>query len=278
MTRRLGLSLFLLAVFTLAACSRLQDSGQSGRLESPATPAPTERPSPTPPVPDTGWQAIRPGLERRVINLVSAEGEWLESVTVVRLEPASFRFDVRYQPDDPLDLITWQTRTGATLVVNGGFFTESYQATGLIVANGQASGVSYEGFGGMFTVTEQGPDLRWLPDRPYSDQETLNAALQSFPMLLTPGGVLGVSAEDGQRARRTVVARDRQQRLLFLVFDGGHFTLYELSRYLAASDLELDVALNLDGGASSGLYLAEPEVYVPAFSLLPGVITVHERP
>lgn len=273
----------LLAAVFLVACGAVAPDVSVEQLGAPspsavATALPTARPSPTPPVPDSGWQELRPGLEQRTINLISDEGEWLENVTLLRLEPARFRFDVRYQPDDPLDLLGWQAQTGALMVVNGGFFTESYQATGLIVVDGDASGVSYEGFGGMFAVTQQGPEVRWLPAQPYDPQEPLHAALQSFPMLLTPGGVVAVNEEDGKRARRTVVARDRQQRLLVMLFNRGHFTLHELSRFLADSDLELDVALNLDGGASSGLYMAQPALYAPAFSLLPVVITVHDRP
>ncbi|MFW5943015.1 MAG: phosphodiester glycosidase family protein [Chloroflexota bacterium] len=283
MTRLSRKLLALLAAVFLGACGAATPEVSREQLGAPspsavATALPTARPSPTPPIPDSGWQVIGPGLEQRTLNLISDEDEWLENVTLLRLEPARFRFDVHYQPDDPLDLVGWQAQTGALMVVNGGFFTESYQATGLIVVNGDASGVSYEGFGGMFAVTEQGPEVRWLLAQPYDPQEPLRAALQSFPMLLTPGGVVAVSEEDGQRARRTVVARDRQQRLLFLLFNRGHFTLHELSRFLADSDLELDVALNLDGGASSGLYMAQPAFYAPAYSLLPVVITVHDRP
>jgi hypothetical protein len=58
----------------------------------------------------------------------------------------------------------------------------------------------------------------------------------------------------------------------------GAFTLNQLSRYLVESDLELEVALNLDGGASSGLLLAEPAEGIPAFSLLPAVITIYPKP
>ena len=55
------------------------------------------------------------------------------------------------------------------------------------------------------------------------------------------------------------------------------FTLHSLSAYLVQSDLDLDVALNLDGGPSSGMLLAEPFEVIPAYSPLPIVITVSER-
>ncbi len=277
--------LCLFGVVQLAACAGPDTPDSVAQTRLPLLPTPTLRssasPAPqassTPIVPDGGWTALRDGLEQRILNVTGEDGEWLESITILRLDPANFRFDVLYSPDEPKTLSEWQAQSGALLVVNGGFFTEDNQATGLVVSDGQASGSSYEGFGGMFTVTELGPQLRWLPEEPFNPQEPLLAALQSFPMLLTPGGVPGVAADDGQRARRTVVALDEQGRVLFLVSSFGHFTLHGLIRYLDASDLALDRALNLDGGASSGLLLSDPQLLVAAFELLPTVIAVYER-
>lgn len=243
------------------------------QANAPASP----QPGATPIAPDSGWSHLRAGMEQRVLNVTGDGDEWLETVTILRLEPQQFRFDVLYNPGEPQSLPAWQTQSGALLVINGGFFTEENNATGLVISNGQSFGSSYEGFGGMFAVTESGPLLRWLPEQPYDAGEPLLAALQSFPMLLTPGGVSGVPSDDGQRARRTVVAQDDQGRLLFLVAPIGHFTLYGLSRYLETSDLSLDRALNLDGGASSGMILSEPPLYIPAFELLPTVIVVYEN-
>ena len=241
--------------------------------------APTLTPTPIPA--DSGWETIRPALERRVLNLVDDEGRWLENVTVLRLAPDAFHFGVAYRPGAPQGLQAWQAQTGALVVVNGGFYTEADVATGLIISEGQASGVSYRDFGGMFAVTEAGPTVRSLRETPYDPAEPLQAALQSFPLLLAPGGRPAVPEEDGQQARRTVVATDTAGRVLFLVAARGHFTLHQLSRYLATSDLELNVALNLDGGPSSGLLLAPPEpgdppLHVSTFAPLPAVITVHD--
>jgi uncharacterized protein YigE (DUF2233 family) len=239
--------------------------------------APTLLPAvtPTPLVPDSGWQELRPGLARRVLNLADEERGWQENVTILRIDPAGYRFDVAYRPGRPLPLPNWQDETGALLVVNGGFYTEAYEATGLIISQGRQSGSSYGAFAGMFAVTPAGPEVRWLQQRPYDPAEPLLAALQSFPILVKPGHIAGFAEEDGQRARRTVVAQDKAGRILFLVAGMGHFTLRELSHFLASSDLELEVALNLDGGPSSGLLLAEPALHIPAFAPLPAVITVY---
>ena len=247
---------------------------------SPRPPTATYMPLPTI-LPDSGWETLRPGLERRILNQLNEAGQSLERIYILRLDPAAFTFNVAYHPD-PRTLEVWQVETGALLVVNGGYFRmEKDKAipTGLTVINGQPSGVSYGPFAGMFTVTADGPGLRWLERQPYNPSEPLIAALQSFPILVKPGGLEGfpASAEDNQPARRTAVARDTSGRILFIIAQKGRFTLHTFSDFLTASDLSLDFAINLDGGPSSGLLLANPREQIPSFTPLPIVITVKAR-
>lgn len=239
----------------------------------PITPSPL---LPTPP-PDTGWQPLRPGLERRIITLNDEAERPYESLYLLRLKPEQFRFEIAYQSSTPKGLLEWQAETGALIVVNGGFFTETNVATGLMIIEGQASGTSYADFGGMLAITEIGPEIRWLAERPYTPEEPLHYALQSFPMLIQPGGVLGYPDEDGSPARRTVIGMDENGRFLIILTRRSNFTLHQLSAWLVASDLELDAALNLDGGTSSGLILAEPREELLPFVLLPAVITIYPR-
>lgn len=250
------------------------------------TPAPivTQEPiatlaaTPTPIPPDIGWLTLRPGLEQRTINLFDpATGQRRESLTILRLDPTAFRFNIAYHPGEPQDLTAWQAETGALVVVNGGYFTPEYLATGLIIVDGQASGVSYEGFGGMVVIWDGDLTVRSLTDQPYERTEPIAAALQSFPLLVKPGGLPGFPEEDNHFSRRTVIAQDRQGRVLFLVAPLGSFTLYQLSQWLVTSDLELEIALNLDGGTSTGLLLAEPPLHIASFDLLPVVITAASR-
>jgi uncharacterized protein YigE (DUF2233 family) len=220
---------------------------------------------------------LRAGLERRVITLNDDSERPYESLYLLRLEPQQFRFEIAYQPGAPQSLLEWQAATGALIVVNGGFFTESYEATGLMVIDGQASGTSYVDFGGILAITEAGPEIRWLAERPYTPDESLPYALQSFPMLVKPGGVLGYPDEDGSPARRTVIGMDGNGRFLIILTRRSNFTLHQLSAWLVASDLELDAALNLDGGTSSGLILADPHEELLPFVLLPSVITIYPQ-
>ena len=245
---------------------------------APLLPTPTFAPPPTaspqPPV-DSGWETLQPGLERRRLRILGESGQLREQVTMVRVDPAYFRFDVAYRPGAPLALAAWQQETGALLLVNGGYFTETYAATGLIVIGGEPAGSSYGEFAGMLAITAAGPELRWLAEQPYDPEEPLLAGLQSFPILVRPDGAPAYPDDGGPPSRRTVIGQDRQGRILFLIAPYGSFSLHALSQFLAAGDLDLRLAINLDGGTSSGMLLADPAESIAPFVPLPAVIAVY---
>lgn len=228
-----------------------------------------------------GWTQLQPGLERRLIEIYNSQHQQVESLYIWRLDQKFFRLDVAYN-ETPKSLETWQNETNATLVVNGGYYSiknERYFPDGLTITNGKAFGRSFAGFGGMLAINQDRAELRWLAQKPYDAYEPLQAALQSFPMLVEPGGQLGFGAEreNYTNARRTVIAQDREGRILFIVAPLGYFTLHQLSVYLTGSDLDLDIAVNLDGGGSTGILVANPREVIPPTRPLPFVILVYAR-
>ncbi len=255
-----------------------------------ATPIPTSTVSPSPAptlaptlelIPDTGWRWLQPGLERRLIKVYDDQNQQVESLYLLRLDTNQFRLDVAYH-ETPQTLENWQRETGALLVVNGGYFrieNEKYIPNGLTITHGEPFGNSYGSFGGMLAISDHRAELRWLADQPYDPYEPLRAALQSFPVLVKPGGKLGFPEqyEDNLPARRTVLGQDREGRILFMVAPRGYFTLHQLSVYLTESDLDIDIAINLDGGPSSGILVSRPREIIPAETLLPIVILVYPR-
>jgi exopolysaccharide biosynthesis protein len=74
-----------------------------------------------------------------------------------------------------------------------------------------------------------------------------------------------------------VIGQDKDGRILFIVAPQGHFTLHRLSVYLTESDLNLDIAVNLDGGGSTGILVASPRELIPSDRPLPFVILVYPR-
>lgn len=239
----------------------------------------------TPPTPPAGrtptgpqlnvWNTATPGVEVRYENWTNPGGDG-DTVSIVRFDLHHVKLSVGYQPDQPLPMSTWMQQEQATAIINGGFFDQNDNATALVIANGQASGRSYAGFGGMLSVDAQGHvSLRSLRQQPYSPGEQLQQAVQSSPMLMLAGKRTQFSA-DASQTRRSVVAMDKQGRLLFIVSPGQVFSLDQLADQLAVSDLSIQVALNLDGGASTGLYVngGSQHVAIDSFVKLPLVVIV----
>jgi hypothetical protein len=245
-----------------------------------STPVPS-LPATIQPVLDTGWSSLRSGLERRVIPIYNDQRQPVAAVHIWRLDQKRFRLDVAYA-DRPKSLDAWQKETNAELVMNGGYFSitnDRYFPDGLTVVDGKAFGRSFKGYGGMLAIDPSRAELRWLVEKPYNPNERLQAALQAFPILVKPGGELGFGQENetNAQARRTVIAQDKAGRILFIVIPEAYFALHELSLYLTESDLNLDIALNLDGGGSTGILVADPREIISPNTLLPFVILVYAR-
>jgi uncharacterized protein YigE (DUF2233 family) len=231
--------------------------------------------------PETGWSLLQPGLDERVVPIYNNQNQQVESLHIWRLDQKYFRLDVAFS-ETPKSLETWQGETNALMVLNGGFYSvenERYSPDGLTIIDGKASGHSFNGFGGMLAINQSWAELRWLVQKPYNAYEPLQAALQSFPILVQPGGKLGFGAEreNGVSARRTLIGQDKNGRILFIVAPQGYFTLHQLSVYLTESDLNLNIAINLDGGGSTGILVANPYELIPPNRLLPFVILVYAR-
>jgi uncharacterized protein YigE (DUF2233 family) len=299
-SRPLHLLIFVLLVILLGTCASSMyfiDNEPGVTPAATLTPVPmlnitaaaTFIPTPVPTVPSTsgtgpdatGWTLLQPGLEGRVIQIFNDLNQQVESLHIWRLDQSYFRMDVAYE-ETPKSLETWQMETNALMVVNGGFYSienERYFPDGLTIVSGEASGRSFNSFGGMLAINESRAELRWLAQKPYNTNESLQAALQSFPILVQPGGELGFGAEreNNVSARRTVIGQDKDGRILFIVAPQGYFTLHKLSVYLTKSDLNLDIAVNLDGGGSTGIFVASPRDIIPPNRLLPFVILVYAR-
>ncbi|MFN2285420.1 MAG: phosphodiester glycosidase family protein [Anaerolineae bacterium] len=258
-------------------------------LSPPPTSTPTATPQPTgtatPVIPptstplpeDTGWQNLQAGIEVRSLNV--AVGANVERVTIARLDPTAVMFRVLYAPGAPATVSAWAQQTGAALTVNAGYFTEEQTVTGLTISNHEVFGTPYGDYAGMFAVTEVGEvSVRWLRTWPYDPYEGLREAVQCFPVLVKPGGVMGfpVDGDDGRPARRTVVAQDRDGHILLMIAPRGFFSLHLLATWLADSDLDVDIALNLDGGPSSGLWIPNVAT-IDSMGAVPAVIAVMSR-
>ncbi|BCX06093.1 MAG: hypothetical protein KatS3mg053_4031 [Candidatus Roseilinea sp.] len=244
----------------------------------PAVVTNTPAPAATPLGYDGRWRALTPAIEYTLLQGRSNGFDELLIVARVDLRRAVLR--VLYDPQAPRRARDWQLAAGADLVINGGFFDETHRATGLLIADGQAFGRSYRGFGGMFALRDGRPSLQWLRTHPYRFDPAIEQAVQSFPMLVVNAQRVEGITDNGQRNRRSFVALDRAGAVLLGVTQMAQWTLTDLADFLVASpELRVVHALNLDGGGSSGLWLAGDlgGISMDSFEPVPAVIAIFSR-
>ena len=268
LSRCIKLSLLLcLLIFPLASCDVFPSVTVS------ITPAPSSSNGTQLNV----WNNAATGVEVRNEDWKNADGDD-DTVTIVRFDIHKIKLSVRYQPKQPLLMSEWMQQVHATAIINGGYFDQQDTATALVVSNGKVFGESYTGFGGMLSVDAHGTvSLRSLRQQPYNpNNERLQQATQSSPMLMLGGKRTQFSA-DASQTRRSVVAMDKQGHLLFIVSPNQIFSLDQLADQLASSDLSIETALNLDGGASTGLYVngGSTQVTIDSLAKLPIVLIVN---
>ncbi|HTI15496.1 MAG TPA: phosphodiester glycosidase family protein [Dictyobacter sp.] len=223
------------------------------------------------------WKQAKPGVEVQYANWKAPSGHQ-DTVIITRFNLHQVHLYVGYQPNNPLTLSDWMKQTGATAIINGGYFDTNNQATGLIVSNGQASGTSYTDQGGMLSVNTQGAvAITSLIQHPFDgDTNQLEQATQCAPMLMVNGKETQFDDNAAQR-RRTVVAMDKDGNLLFIVSPSDAFTVTDMADLLAShTELNIQTALNLDGGSSTGIYLngGNTKVALDPISSLPIVVYV----
>lgn len=225
------------------------------------------------------WYQGNNGVQVRYEDWKDNDGDE-DTVTIARFDLRDVTLSVAYQPDQPLAMSAWMQQEQATAIINGGYFGNNNVATALVIANGHVSGQSYQGFGGMLSVNAHGQtSLRSLAEQPYDpNADQLTQAVQSSPMLVLHGKKTSFTA-NSNAARRSVVAIDTQGRLLLIASPGGVFSLSTMAQLLLSSDLSIETALNLDGGASTGLYVnaGSQHVTIDAINDLPLVIVVKRK-
>jgi len=241
---RTWLGLCLLCIL-LVACEiptpQLQEPTPT--LPNPNTAAPT----PDNAGADSGWQPLFAGAEVRR-NLGNA------ARLALRLDPAAVTFAVAFNanPNQVQTVGAWLSAQEGLAAVNCGFYLTTDQGEnrhiGLLAGPDGVLSPLRSGWGGVLLVRGSKASLAVAPGSVSGD---LRLGLQGWPMLVR-SGKLAPGLNDSDAAARTAAAVDSQGRILFIA-DVTSTTLAEFARFLAASDLQIAQAVNLDGGSSTGL-------------------------
>jgi hypothetical protein len=237
-------------------------------------------------VPVITFSQLRQGVEWASTSYRASNGATV-NVLIARLDPAWISFRVHYTPGRAYGIREWQAAApGAVAIVNGSFFTPENNALGVLFSDGITYGApTSRNDGGMFQVSGGQPRVRsnWL--EPMQAGERPEQALQTWPLLIaSQGNIIGAVAPLNPdmtqvNATRSVVAQDRNGRILFMVTPFSSTTLPDLGNWLGASGLGLTFALNLDGGTSTNMYLATggPSQWTQGLRGVPVVIAAYPK-
>ncbi|MEK7528666.1 MAG: phosphodiester glycosidase family protein [Patescibacteria group bacterium] len=212
------------------------------------------------------WNTITTGL--RTI-------EFGGKLLVYEIDPSLFSFSLA-SSTTPLSLSQWREKTGAEIVINGGYFHQDYSPSGALVIDGKL--VSSRAFdqdrSALLAINSNGkPEILNLATDPVSDFTQFEFALQSYPMLIDNGAEM-IAVDSGLLARRTLIGTDVENNIYLMIFDSEPISLFGAMKFLKKIPIELTDVLNLDGGPSTGISIAIEDYQTEILSGAPGVPNV----
>ena len=171
---------------------------------------------------------------------------------------------------------SWQEKTGALAMINSNQYMSNpfLYPCALVICDGEQKGPKYNKSSRGMLVAEP-KDLASklkkadLLDFDYDefDYKTTpyTQGVQHWPILLDREGKIKTKESDWQ-ANRTVVAKTKDNEILFMTTEGGYFTLYNFGRFLKDSSSREDkgfnihTAMNMDGGYEAEMIVKTPNI------------------
>ncbi len=196
---------------------------------------------------ELAWTTRAPGLETADLP-IAVRGEVVDSIALVRIDPARYTLAVHWDRDATRTAEDWQRALGAAVVINGSYFEpDGTPSTPLQIDHRPLGPRDYTSTHGALVIGDR-VDIVDLRGRdvatalaPYRD------AMVSYPLLVTDG-TTRATGHDDWFANRTFVAFDRGDRLVIGTARTGFCSLPRLGDVLLHAPLDLRIALNLDGG------------------------------
>ena len=158
------------------------------------------------------------------------------------------------------DLARVLAESGASLVVNGGFFDPAQRAEGLVISAGAVLSPRSDTLGGGVISVVNGRATLAAAEGFVAAAGT-DFAMQARPRLVVDGKS-GIARDDGRAAERTAICVREEGRAIEVIVARGEAsgrgpTLALLADMLVSRGCE--GALNLDGGPSAGVAWREGE-------------------
>jgi len=219
------------------------------------------------------WESVSKGLGFSRTEIYRA-GELVDVIATIKINPDKNKirvFNGYNKTDTETNFIEeWQRKTGALAMVNGSPYVEKYSPRALVICDGKQKwpkdNKNNKFSKGMFLAEPKNLEGKLkradLLDFDYDkfDYKTTpyTQGVQHWPILLDREEKIKVNETDWQ-ANRTVIAKTKEDEILFMTTEGGYFTLYNFGRFLKESNQRTDngfnihTAMNMDGGYEANM-------------------------
>lgn len=194
------------------------------------------------------WVTVAPGIQQFSVSLTTPQTGHL---VLFAFDPKQFDFRFAYSTSSQT-VAEWHRHfPEAVAVFNGSYFHEDQTPSGNLISGGKD--LSPRSFDlDKSAVIELAPQFRIVDtlNQPF-DATASQEAAQSFPVLVRRGQ-MAVAEDSGKVARRTFVGVRNDGWAVLGVLADGELSLFQLAQKLSQTDVQMQMALNLDGGPSTG--------------------------
>ncbi len=238
--------------------------------------------------PETSWRELQPGISYGFIQAKASQSGENKDLMVAIVDPKEYIFSV-VQNQDSVSAKTIKEihqQNGSLLTFNGGFFTAEFKPTGLLISRGQQLRKSSPAglLNGIFTIDYAGKAELFSNDAILNETK-YSFGIQNGPVLLDNQGRIKVTQDTGNASSRTAIGLDKNDNIVLVIMQQGllnpdnNVTLYEFAHLLKEAPefakLGLHSMLNLDGGTSTGMMIADE--YLPEIEKVQNVVIVNKR-
>ncbi len=194
------------------------------------------------------WFPVTTGFDTGELPVL-ADGREVDRIYLARIEPANFKFAVFNAPAGDTGLDDWMKKLGAALVVNGSYYAHDGRPDTPFLSEDRLLGpAQYDARAGAFISSASFTGIRNLSRQGWQDAfKGADNAMVSYPLLVADGAT-HVPKPSQWLANRSFIAQDKQGRIIIGTTRDAFFTLARLANFLRDAPLDIETALNLDGG------------------------------
>lgn len=194
------------------------------------------------------WSSVDKGFEVAELPVLM-DGQEVDRIFLARIDPAFFLFAVYNDVTGEHNVRQWMKQLGATLVVNGSYYSRHGEPDTPFLSNKILLGpADYDARAGAFVASPAFTGIRDLAHQNWQDAfRGADNAMVSYPLLIANSEAERIRPSQWL-ANRSFVGQDKSRHIIIGTTKDAFFSLDRLAVFLHDAPLGLTYALNLDGG------------------------------